>query len=80
MNRWLGVLGPNLRSGNDTRELIDGPEAFAAMRRAIGTAQGAGHYVYLLGWWLDLDVPLDGPGTTIRQLFTARRPQVCRSG
>jgi phosphatidylserine/phosphatidylglycerophosphate/cardiolipin synthase-like enzyme len=84
VDRWRRVLGSDARDGNDVVELIDGPETFRAMHAAILTATGPEHYVYLLGWWLDLDEPLDVPTTgpacpppprtgpsTIRSLFTA---------
>lgn len=61
--RWKALLGPACRDGNDVQELVGGPEAFRAMHAAIRTARGREHYIYLLGWWLDLDEPLDVPTT-----------------
>jgi phosphatidylserine/phosphatidylglycerophosphate/cardiolipin synthase-like enzyme len=82
--RWTRLLGPTCRQGNDVVELVDGPEAFRSMHAAIRTAINREHYIYLLGWWLDLDEPLDRPVTgpacpsaprggpsTIRACFTA---------
>ncbi len=84
ISRWRSALGPEARDGNDVVELVDGPETFRAMHAAIRTATGGEHYIYLLGWWLDLDEPLDVPTTgppcppaprtgasTIRALLTA---------
>jgi phosphatidylserine/phosphatidylglycerophosphate/cardiolipin synthase-like enzyme/subtilisin family serine protease len=71
--RWVTAMGPRMLAGNTVQPLIDGPETFTAMKLAIDTAVSSGHYIYLLGWWLDLDVPLDataepryclGPRTT----------------
>jgi phosphatidylserine/phosphatidylglycerophosphate/cardiolipin synthase-like enzyme len=55
--------------GNTVEPLIDGPAAFKAMRRAIESATGPDHFVYLLGWWVDPWVHLDGPGTSLLDLF-----------
>ncbi|MFL5910944.1 MAG: S8 family serine peptidase [Gaiellaceae bacterium] len=59
--RWRRLLGTSSRDGNDVVELVDGPETLRAMLAAIRTATGRGHYVYQLGWWLDLDEPLAVP-------------------
>ena len=85
VTRWTRLLGTGCRHGNDVVELVDGPEAFRSMHAAIRTAVNREHYIYLLGWWLDLDEPLDRPVTgatcpsaprrgpsTIRACFTAR--------
>ena len=61
--RWTRLLGPACRGGNDVVELVDGAEAFRSMYAAIRTAINREHYIYLLGWWLDLDEPLDRPVT-----------------
>jgi phosphatidylserine/phosphatidylglycerophosphate/cardiolipin synthase-like enzyme len=77
LHRWRTLLGPDAREGNDVVELIDGADTFRAMHAAIRTATGPGHYIYLLGWWLDLEEPLDPsvPGgrsvSTVRSLLTA---------
>ena len=81
--RWTRLLGPACREGNNVVELVDGPETFRSMHAAIRTAINQEHYIYLLGWWLDLDEPLDVPAggvacpsarggpSTIRACFTA---------
>jgi phosphatidylserine/phosphatidylglycerophosphate/cardiolipin synthase-like enzyme len=71
--RWRAVLGPQTRAGNAVRATVDGPETFRDFCDAIRTAQKPGHYCYLLGWWLDDDVPLvaGDPASTIRSLFAA---------
>lgn len=82
--RWRSILGTAARDGNEVVPLVDGPETFRALHAAIGTATAPGHYVYLLGWWLDLDEPLDVPSvglacprsprrgpSTVRALLTA---------
>ncbi|WP_283461793.1 S8 family serine peptidase [Arthrobacter sp. H35-D1] len=64
VTRWVRALGPQVRPGNRATALIDGAETYASYLDAIRTARGAGHFIYLLGWYLDLDVPLnraDGP-------------------
>lgn len=60
-NRWRRIMGPGVRAGNKVTHLVDGPETFRAMAAAIRTATQRGHYIYLLGWWLDDDVPLVAP-------------------
>jgi phosphatidylserine/phosphatidylglycerophosphate/cardiolipin synthase-like enzyme len=57
--KWIKVMGAKMRVGNRVEALVDGPETFGSMLNAIRTASAPGHYIYLLGWWLDLDVPLD---------------------
>lgn len=57
------------RQGVDVKYLIGGKETFASMLAAIKTATGRGHFIYLMGWYLDLDVDLGG-GETCRSLFT----------
>lgn len=61
VSRWRRLLGPECRDGNEVRDLVDGPEAFRAFHAAIKTASRHGHYIYMLGWWLDIDEPLDVP-------------------
>jgi|SRR5919108_1033661 phosphatidylserine/phosphatidylglycerophosphate/cardiolipin synthase-like enzyme len=65
---WKDVLKIGLPN-NRVEPLIDGPAAFAAMKRAIESTQTRGHYVYLLGWWCDPWVNLAGPGTSLLDLF-----------
>jgi phosphatidylserine/phosphatidylglycerophosphate/cardiolipin synthase-like enzyme len=63
--------GTKVRSGNQVDFFIDGPKTFEAMVRAIKTATGNQHYIYLLGWWLTDCFPLipSDPTSTIAQLF-----------
>jgi phosphatidylserine/phosphatidylglycerophosphate/cardiolipin synthase-like enzyme len=65
---WQRVLGIGL-AGNTVEPLIDGPAAFAAIQRAIESAQTRDHYIYLLGWWCDPWVNLTRPGTCLLDLF-----------
>jgi phosphatidylserine/phosphatidylglycerophosphate/cardiolipin synthase-like enzyme len=65
-------MGP-VRTNNEVMYLIDGPETFAQMARAMRTASAPGHFIYLLAWWLSDDFPLI-PGfnpSTAHALFTA---------
>ncbi|MHA7269536.1 S8 family serine peptidase [Arthrobacter sp. HLT1-20] len=61
VTRWVRALGPQVRPGNQATALIDGAETYASYLDAIRTARGEGHFIYLLGWFLDLDVPLNRP-------------------
>ena len=65
---WQGRLRFGL-AGNTVEPLIDGRRAFAAMQRAIESATGRSHYVYLLGWWVDPWVNLTGAGSSLLDLF-----------
>jgi phosphatidylserine/phosphatidylglycerophosphate/cardiolipin synthase-like enzyme len=56
-------------AGNTVQPLIDGPAAFRAIRRAIEAAVDGTHFVYLLGWWVDPWVNLEGPGTSLLDLL-----------
>jgi len=56
-------------AGNTVEPLVDGPAAFGAIRRAIESAADRTHFVYLLGWWVDPWVNLQGPGTSLLDLF-----------
>ncbi len=57
--------------GNDVRFFIDGATTFAQMVQDIKTAKSLGHYIYLLGWWLQDDFELiqGDPASTVRKLF-----------
>jgi phosphatidylserine/phosphatidylglycerophosphate/cardiolipin synthase-like enzyme/outer membrane protein OmpA-like peptidoglycan-associated protein len=64
--------------GNDVRFFIDagpagpaGPTTFEEMVKAIKTAKSLGHYIYLLGWFLNDDFELipGDPDSKIRRLF-----------
>jgi phosphatidylserine/phosphatidylglycerophosphate/cardiolipin synthase-like enzyme len=65
---WQSVLRFGL-AGNTVEPLIDGQRAFAAMQRAIESAQTNDHFIYLLAWWCDPWVNLTGPGTCLLDLF-----------
>lgn len=69
-DRWKDVLVGGT-SGNFVECLIRGPATFEAMAKAIRTANKRGHYIYLLGWWLDDNFPLipTDPTSTIQALF-----------
>jgi phosphatidylserine/phosphatidylglycerophosphate/cardiolipin synthase-like enzyme/outer membrane protein OmpA-like peptidoglycan-associated protein len=73
--RWFETGGTPpmqpVRAGNAVLPLIDGLDTFKEMVRIIRTARSAGHYIYLLGWWLSNNfelVPGD-PDSTILSLF-----------
>jgi phosphatidylserine/phosphatidylglycerophosphate/cardiolipin synthase-like enzyme len=65
---WQSVLRFGL-AGNTVEPLIDGQRAFAAMQRAIESAQTNDHFIYMLAWWCDPWVNLTGPGTCLLDLF-----------
>ena len=67
---WRSQLRFGL-AGNAVRPFVDGPEALRAMRKAIERAVNKQHFVYLLGWWCDPWVHLDGPGTALIDLLSA---------
>src|SRR5689334_21469468 len=61
------------RTGNRVEAQVDGLNSFAEITRMLRTATQQGHYIYLVGWWMQLDfelVPGD-PGSTLRQLLGA---------
>jgi len=71
--KWTAALGrPYVRSGNKVTALIDGPETFRAMHEAIRNTDKVG-FVYLLAWWLDIDLPLlsEDKSSTLRNLLAA---------
>jgi phosphatidylserine/phosphatidylglycerophosphate/cardiolipin synthase-like enzyme len=47
-------------TSNLAEYLVDGTSTFASYVKAIETAQQPGHYIYILGWMLDIDFPLAG--------------------
>jgi phosphatidylserine/phosphatidylglycerophosphate/cardiolipin synthase-like enzyme len=55
-NRGRAMLP--VREGNRVAALVDGVESFADMYDAMVTATNRNHYIYILNWWLDLDVRL----------------------
>lgn len=75
---WQAQLRFGL-AGNTVQPLVDGPDTFAAMQRAIESAVDETHFVYLIGWWCDPWVNLTGSGTSLLDLFARageRRVQV----
>jgi phosphatidylserine/phosphatidylglycerophosphate/cardiolipin synthase-like enzyme len=74
--RWFLTGGqppmPPVQPGNQVIPLVDGPATFRAMVEAIKTATSWGHFIYLIGWSLNVDFPLipHDPSTTIKNLFT----------
>ena len=73
VRRWFdtsGSMGP-VRAGNRVTHLIDGPPTLRSMVDAISTAQSDGHFIYLLGWFLDDSFWLPGM-ETFRSLMRAK--------
>lgn len=60
-NTWNGLFSN--ATLNLVEELIDGQETFKSYVEAIETANSSDHYIYLLGWMLDIDFPLVGTPT-----------------
>jgi phosphatidylserine/phosphatidylglycerophosphate/cardiolipin synthase-like enzyme len=73
MSKKWGALFPKAeRSKADF--LLDGERTFESIHAALETAKESGHYIYILGWMLDLDVPLvrgDPQSTLINRLTEA---------
>ena len=61
--KWKEALGGSAHEGNTVTPLVGGPATFQSVYEAISTATKIGHYIYLLGWWVDLDVPLSNAAT-----------------
>jgi phosphatidylserine/phosphatidylglycerophosphate/cardiolipin synthase-like enzyme len=55
-NKWLKVFPDATK--NKVDYLLDGKEYFKSIVEAIRTASSQDHYIYILGWMLDLDFPL----------------------
>ncbi|KTD04801.1 phospholipase D-like domain-containing protein [Fluoribacter gormanii] len=71
-NKWLKLFPDATR--NKIEYYIDGTKAFASIVNAIKTAKSQEHYIYILGWMLDIDFPLietDQKSTLINLLNTA---------
>lgn len=68
--RWFDPAAGTIEVGNEVKYLVNGSEAFPEMAAAMKTAVGPGHFIYLLGWWLDLDLPMSGAETP-STIFTA---------
>jgi phosphatidylserine/phosphatidylglycerophosphate/cardiolipin synthase-like enzyme/V8-like Glu-specific endopeptidase len=70
-HRWATLFAGTERT--KVEPLIDGAAAFRGMRDAVQTANTAGHFIYILGWMFDIDLPLV-PGdanSTLNELLTA---------
>ncbi len=70
MDKWKSVIGKHCTEGNQVDYLVDGKDTFPSYKEAILTATNNTHYIYLLGWSLEGNLPLGGPGSSIRELFT----------
>ncbi|MBN9228471.1 MULTISPECIES: phospholipase D-like domain-containing protein [Legionella] len=55
-NKWLKIFPEATRNRIDY--FVDGANAFTAIVKAIKTAKTQDHYIYILGWMLDVDFPL----------------------
>lgn len=61
-SRWLKIFKDAVRSR--AKFILDGDNYFAAVASAIGRAKTGDHYIYILGWMIEIDFGLAGPGTT----------------
>ncbi|MCW8408575.1 phospholipase D-like domain-containing protein [Legionella sp. PATHC035] len=71
-NKWLKVFPDATR--NQIEYMVDGTNAFAEIVKALQTAKTPDHYIYILGWMLDIDFPLietDQKSTLFNLLNTA---------
>ena len=58
VNRWQEHFpGASLA---DATPLIDGSAYFDALAKAIETARSPGHFIYVLGWMIDVELPMKG--------------------
>jgi phosphatidylserine/phosphatidylglycerophosphate/cardiolipin synthase-like enzyme len=62
-NKWLKLF-PDA-SINNVDYFVDGYDAFKSIAEAIDSAKTQDHYIYILGWMIDIDFPL----TLFRTLF-----------
>lgn len=65
-NKWLKIFPDATR--NKVEYLIDGFKAFASIADALATAKTNEHYIYILGWMIDVDFALT-PANPTRTLF-----------
>lgn len=70
-NKWLKLFPDATRNNIDF--FVDGRDAFASLAEAIETAKTQDHYIYILGWMLDIDFSLTGfnPTKTLLNLLSA---------
>ncbi len=76
---WREKIGGTIRDNNRVTALIDGPETLNAMYEALISCilekdASKARYIYLLGWWLDLELPLlwrksDASGTDTAETY-----------
>lgn len=51
--RWFDTnIGATVRTGNRVKEFVDAYSYFDAVVQAIRSTTGAGHFVYIAGWWM----------------------------
>jgi phosphatidylserine/phosphatidylglycerophosphate/cardiolipin synthase-like enzyme len=63
---------PMQSSGNEAVYLIDGKEALPQFQCEIEKTAGPGDFIYLLGWFCDIDMPFPRTGRTLRQMWTEK--------
>ena len=71
VNKWLKLFADAERTKADF--LVDGEAAYDSMLQAIDTAVGDEHYIYILGWMLDINLQLvaNDPTSTLYQRLAA---------
>jgi phosphatidylserine/phosphatidylglycerophosphate/cardiolipin synthase-like enzyme len=69
-NKWLKLF-PDATL-NQVDYLIDGFETFESYVKAIESAKNTDHYIYILGWMIDVDFPLAGFPNPLRKLGLKR--------
>ncbi len=62
---------PQQHSGNEVVYLIDGKETLPQFQCEIEKTAGPGDFIYLLGWFCDVDMPFPS-GRTLRQMWTEK--------
>jgi phosphatidylserine/phosphatidylglycerophosphate/cardiolipin synthase-like enzyme len=75
--KWFAVAAgpprqpvPVARTGNEVVFLIDGGETYGQFEFEVQNTNGENDFIYLIGWYLDLDFKLPG-GFTMRELLGA---------
>jgi phosphatidylserine/phosphatidylglycerophosphate/cardiolipin synthase-like enzyme len=68
-SRWQPLIKGAVLS--QARPFVDGEETFKAIAEAIRTADGSGHFIYVMGWMLDVDFQLipGDPSSTLKSLL-----------
>jgi phosphatidylserine/phosphatidylglycerophosphate/cardiolipin synthase-like enzyme len=62
---------PAQSSGNEVVYLIDGKETLPQFQCEMEKTSGPGDFIYLLGWFCDVDMPFPS-GRTLRQMWTEK--------